>query len=115
MRLVDIDQARMHCRTDSDDDAILSLYVGAAEAAVQEFLNRRVFVDAEDLADAVLGGEIVVAPVLVNDAIRAAVLLIAGHLYRNREQVQTGQGANAVEIPMGAHSLLWPYRVGIGI
>lgn len=53
--------------------------------------------------------------IVVNDAIRAGVLLWLAHLYRNREDVVTGQGAAAVQIPIGAHYFLWPYRVGIGV
>lgn len=53
--------------------------------------------------------------IVVNDHIRAGILLILGHLYRNREDVMTEQGAAAVQLPMGAHALLWPYRVGLGV
>ena len=40
----------------------------------------------------------------------AAVLLTAGHLYRNREDVITGQGAAAVKLPVGAELLMQPHR-----
>jgi len=56
------------------------------------------------------------AGMVVNDYIRAAVLLIAGHLYRNREEVVIGTSAvGAVQLPVGAYTLLWPYRVGLGV
>jgi hypothetical protein len=51
-------------------------------------------------------------PMVVNDAIRAAVLLITGHLFRNREDVASEA---AHQLPSGAHSLLWPHRRGLGI
>lgn len=41
--------------------------------------------------------------------IKAAILLIIGHLYTNREDVITGH--SAVEIPMGSKALLDHYRV----
>jgi len=42
-------------------------------------------------------------------SIRQAMLLLIGHLYENREDtVATG---NIQYVPMGARSLLWPYRV----
>lgn len=44
---------------------------------------------------------------MVNDSIKAAVRLILGHLFANREAVTTGQ---AMELPMGAQYLLRPYR-----
>jgi len=112
MRLVTIEQARQHCRVDSDDDQMLTLYGGAAEDAAQDFLNRRVYEDEAALAAAVLNGTAGCDPIVVNDAIRAAVLLTLGHLYANRENVITG---TVSEMKEGTRSLLWPYRVGLGV
>lgn len=114
MQLITIEQARQHCRADSADDAMLQLYGGAAEEAAQEFMNRKVFPDAASMAAAVLAGTAGCDPMVVTDAIRAAVLLMLGHLYMTREDVQSSAGAT-VKIPMGAHSLLWPHRVGLGV
>lgn len=114
MELITIEQARAHCRTDSDDDTTLELYGSASEGAAQQFLNRRVFPDADSMAAAVLDGTGGIDPILVNDSIRAAVLLMLGHLYRTREDVQGSDGAT-MQVPMGAHSLLWPYRIGLGV
>lgn len=114
MELITLEQARAHCRCDSGDDALLELYGGASEGAVQQFLNRRVFADADSMAAAVLGGSGGIDPILVNDSIRAAVLLMLGHLYRTREEVQGSDGAT-VQVPMGVHSLLWPHRIGLGV
>lgn len=47
--------------------------------------------------------------VAANAAILAAVRLLLGHLFANREDVLTGN-AQAVAIPMGAQDLLRPYR-----
>jgi hypothetical protein len=115
VNLITIEQARAHCRADSEDDMLLTLYGEAAEDAAQNFLNRKVFENADAMAEAVLAGGAGDDPMVVTKAVMAAVLLILGHLYRTREDVQTGQGASAVQIPMGAHSLLWPYRVGLGV
>lgn len=41
--------------------------------------------------------------------IRAAILLIIGHLYQNRENVVVGR--TPAELPQGAESLLNPYRI----
>lgn len=113
MRLVTIEEARQHCRVDSDDDQMLTLYGGAAEDAAQEFLNRRVYKDEDALAAAVLAGTAGCDPIVVNDAIRAAVLLTLGHLYANRENVLVGSAVS--EMKEGTRSLLWPYRVGLGV
>lgn len=40
----------------------------------------------------------------------AAILLTAGHLYRNRENVVAGQGSAAVQVPQTAASLIEPLR-----
>jgi hypothetical protein len=112
VELVTIEQARQHCRADSSDDSLLEIYVDAAELAAQDFLNRRVYPEEDALAAAVLDGTAGDDPILTNASINAAVLLIAGHLFRNREAV-TGETAN--QLPMGAHSLLWPHRVGLGV
>lgn len=113
MRLVTIEEARQHCRVDSDDDQMLTLYGRAAEDAAQEFLNRRVYKDEDALAVAVLAGTAGCDPIVVNDAIRAAVLLTLGHLYANRENVIVGSAVS--EMKEGTRSLLWPYRVGLGV
>ena len=112
MRLVTLEEARAHVHSFPHDDPQLTLYVNAAEQAAEDFLNRRVYADVDALAEAVLDGSAGDDPIVVNDAIRAAVLLIAGHLFRNREEV-TGDTVN--QLPMGAHALLWPHRVGLGV
>ncbi|HDS1228735.1 TPA: phage gp6-like head-tail connector protein [Stenotrophomonas maltophilia] len=114
MELITLEQARAHCRVDTDDDGLLELYGAASEGAAQQFLNRRVFKDHESMAAAVLDGTAGVDPMLANDSIRAAILLMLGHLYRTREDVQGSDGAT-IQVPMGAHSLLWPYRIGLGV
>ena len=50
--------------------------------------------------------------IVLNGAIHDAILLIAAHLYRNREAV-TAEAAK--ELPMGVDRLLWPHRVGLGV
>ncbi len=114
MELITIEQARAHCRVDADDDALLQLYGSASEGAAQDFLNRRVYPDESSMAAAILDGTSGIDPILVNDSIRAAILLMLGHLYRTREDVQGSDGAT-IQVPMGAHSLLWPYRIGLGV
>lgn len=47
---------------------------------------------------------------LVPAAIRAAVKLLIGHWYANRETVVAGDRAAALEIPMTADALLGPFR-----
>lgn len=108
MALVDLAVARQHCRADSEDDAVLAVYLGAAEQHALSFLNRAVYPTEQALEDAVEAGTASPAPMVVNGAIRSAILLLCGHLYANREDVVTG--ASVSRIPMGARELLLPYR-----
>lgn len=50
---------------------------------------------------------------VMNADICDAVLLITAHRYRNRESVITG--TIATKVPEGAITILWPYRVGLGV
>ena len=45
----------------------------------------------------------------IPQSIKAAMMLILGHLYEHREDVVVG--VSAVELPQGAQRLLYPYRV----
>ena len=47
--------------------------------------------------------------IVVNDQIRAAVLLTVGHLYANREDAVVGASVSA--LPNGADYLLQPFKV----
>lgn len=104
-------QARAHLRID-DEAEIIAVYIGAAELAAQEFLNRRVFADQIALDAAVLVDDAGTAPMVINDAIRAAMLLTLGHLYANREDVVIGTISSV--LPLGSRALLAPYRIGMG-
>jgi hypothetical protein len=115
VELVTIEQARAHCRADPEDDALLEVYGAAAEESAQNFLNRRVFKDEDSMAQAVLDNVAGDEPMVVTPVVVAAVLLILGHLYRNREEVVIGDSAAAAQLPVGATSLLWPHRIGLGV
>lgn len=53
---------------------------------------------------------------VINEAVESACLLILGHLYTNREDSVTGvNAASVIELPRGSRSLLWPYRIHLGV
>lgn len=149
-------QARAHVRAEEDDD--IAIYIGAAELAAQEFMNRRVYADqaALDAAQLTVTDSLLAARaayvaadeaanliddrdacleakghafsqymaahrlaaeirsgIVINDMIRAAMLLTIGHLYENREEVVTG--VSVTQLPMGTERLLRPYRIGMGV
>lgn len=106
--ILTLDQTKRHLRIDdTTDDAIVTLYMGAAEQSAVDFLNRAVYIDQAAM-DAAADADGVVA----TDAIRAALLLIVGKLYAFREDVAKSP---VMELPNGAVALLMPYRVGMGI
>lgn len=115
MPLLTLDQAREHVRAQGvPDDADLQLKVNAACILAQEHVGRTIYPTQAELDAAVLAGTAGdTPPMVVNDLVRAAILLIVGHLYNNREDVTTGPAG--VELPQGSRSLLGPYRKGMGV
>ena len=105
--LLDLATVKQHLRAEDDaEDALIGLYALAAEESAVAFLNRNVYAD-----EAAQGADI--AGIVINAAITAAMLLIAGHLYANREDVVVG--ASVAKLPNGAQYLLQPYRSGMGV
>lgn len=155
--LVSPEEARAQVRGDAADDASLALYARAAERAVMNFLNRKVYATQEELDDAQAQAALDVSVVetsyedareaayalesvdareaalrvarqtyerakseiveiergiVVEDDIKVGVLLVLGHLFRNREATSTDR---VQMIELGAYQFLWPYRVGLGV
>lgn len=171
MKLVTLEQLQLHCRTDGDDDELLTICGNSAEAAVLRLVNRNLYLTTADMDVAVAGIEaamtaayatydaaVTSATAITNPARRSvaldraetnlasatlsqdrilhglviatptdagegfnslsgspadlihAVLLIAGHLYRNREEVVSGQGSAAVQVPFAAQVICDGYR-----
>ncbi len=109
MTILTTEEAIAHCRADPVEDAqVVALYLGAAEDSAQDFMGRKVYPTQQDMTNAADSTGLV-----ANFAFKAAVLLICGHLYANRENVTVGQEAYA--LPMGAHDLLRPYRRSYGL
>ena len=78
-----------------------------------DYLNRKVFADQTALGAAVAAGAAGADPMVVNDAIKAAILLTLGHLYANREDVVTG--LSVARLPLDARSFLRPHRISNGV
>lgn len=75
MTVVTLDEAKAHLRVDgTDDDADIALKLAAAEDDVARYLDRPLpWTDADG------------TPVAVPPAVKAAILLVLGDLYANRE------------------------------
>lgn len=113
MSVIAMEIAMQHLRADSADQPLVALLLSAAEQAARDYLDREFYADADALAVAVLAGDAGDDPIVINDAIKAACLLILGNLYANRED--TVVGVSAVQLPNGSRSLLHPHRIGLGV
>ncbi|WP_413722690.1 head-tail connector protein [Sodalis sp. RH24] len=101
--LLTLAQIKAQCRIDSDitdEDELLMLLAGAAEARAMAFMNRTIYADV--VPDLDLEG------ILLNDAMRLAMLQIIGHWYEHRSSVTDFEQS---EVPMAFKYLLQPYRI----
>lgn len=112
--LLALDEAMVHTRAEAEDAPKVELCLLAAEEWAARFLNRKLYptLDAFNLAHQEPCD--CPEPMVITPLIRAAILLLCGHLYANREAVNIST-ANPAEVPYGVKDLLWPYRAGIGV
>jgi len=110
MNLVSLTLARKHLRvTHPDDDAEIEAYLAAAETIVTEYLDRAVYGPVDDSPPGAPPSGDDGTAIEVTPAITAAILLLLGDLYENREADQESKG-DAV-LPRAVRALLAPYRV----
>ena len=105
--MLELEVVKKHCRIEpdfTDDDSLLTLYIGAASRYVETWTRRKMYESETsegyaDDPDSILPG----------DDVKAAMLLLIGHWYENRETVSLGQAAT--DIPFTVESLLQPYKI----
>lgn len=102
MAVLTLDEIKAHLRLDgSEEDAHLELLNSAAEDYATQYLGRSLpWLDDAGAALPVPGG------------VRAALLLVIGDLYENREGVVTG---TIVAVNPTVERLLHFHRIGIGV
>ncbi len=107
MSIVTLAQAKLHLRVDhSEEDTIIQTYLDGTEKATSNYLGRNLYASST-------GGD--TDGLIMDDAVKSAVLLQVGNLYANREAVSQIAGNNLVELPFGVKWLLNPYRINLGV
>ncbi|KAB1593808.1 phage gp6-like head-tail connector protein [Burkholderia cepacia] len=94
-----------------EDDVVQVLLDGATQSAI-DYLNRQVFETGELMAAAIAAETAGENPMVVNAAIRAAILKITAELYANREDTAFGP---VTDLPLNARTLLRPHRIIPGV
>ncbi|MBF3887226.1 phage gp6-like head-tail connector protein [Burkholderia pseudomallei] len=113
MALVELKLALGFLRQDAgiEDDVVQVLLDGAVQSAI-DYLNRQVYESTEAMEAAIGAGTAGDNPMVVNAAIRAAILKTMAELYVNREDSTAGVVA---ELPFNARTLLRPHRIIPGV
>lgn len=75
MQFVTIGEVRQQCKADSADDAMLTIFAEAAEAAAVGFINRNLYVDNAALTTALAAVDLSGTHAAYEDAIEAAQAL----------------------------------------
>ncbi|WP_338494289.1 head-tail connector protein [Erwinia aphidicola] len=105
--MIEMSIIKAHCRIEpdfTDDDNLLGIYSGAASRYVQTWTRRKLYQLNTDPGYSTDEDRL-----LLDDDIRAAMLLLIGHWYANRETV--GVGVSTTEVPFAVEALLQPYRI----
>lgn len=100
------EMVKRHLRLDSDfctDDDLLVFYIRVAAAHVEQTTRRKLYAseDSQGYTD---------DPdhLLLNDDVKAAMLLLVAFWYENRLPVSPGE---VTEMPYAVEALLQPYRI----
>lgn len=110
MALVSMTLAKRHLRVlHDDDDAEIEAYLAAAETIVAEYLDRAVYGSVDDSPPGAPPSDDDGTAIEVTPAITAAILLLLGDLYENREA--DSQDTSSAMLPRAVRALLAPYRV----
>jgi len=94
-----------------DDDMIQLSLDGATQSAL-DYLNRQVFETDNAMAAAVAAGTAGDNPMVLNGAIKAAIVKLTVEMYTNRDNSAPG---TISELPFNARTLLRPHRIIPGV
>ncbi|MEX9802267.1 head-tail connector protein [Proteus terrae] len=106
--MLSLELVKQHCNIDpdfTDDDKLLALYTNSAVKFVENYTRRTLYEkeasEGEYQEDA--------DHLLLTDDVSAAMLLLIGQWYENREGVISGRSFSTQ--PFAVEALLQPYRI----
>jgi hypothetical protein len=113
MSLIPLSLALGYVRQDAGvDDDVVEVLLEGAESSALSYLNRDVYATDEDMAAAVANGTAGAYAMVVNGAIKVAILKTVAELYANREN---SADYKLIELPFNVRSLLQPLRIIPGV
>ncbi|WP_321940035.1 head-tail connector protein [Paraburkholderia sp. J8-2] len=113
MALVPLSLALSFVRQDAGaDDDVAQAVLEGAEAEAVAFLNRQVYEDQDTLAAAIADGTAADTAMIVNGAIKAAILKTFAEMYSNRTD---SAPQKTVVLPFSSRTLLRPFRITPGL
>ncbi len=105
--MLSLELVKQHCNIDADftdDDKLLVIYTGSAVKYVENYTRRTLYENESSV-----GYQDDLDPLLLTDDVTAAMLLLIGQWYENRENVISGQSFS--NQPFAVIALLQPYRI----
>lgn len=103
--MIDLDLVKMHLRIDGNgEDNYLSLLISTARKYSEQYCDRKIYKTLEELAADPDSGKL---PILVDETIEQAELMLIGHWYATRETVEA---VNMTEVPMATTVMLDMHR-----
>lgn len=114
MKFLTLPEVKAHLKvTSAVEDALITLYVSAAEDNCIKYLNRDVYESQAALEEAVTDENPGRDPMVISASTKAAILLLVGHLYEGRQDITSE--SQFVAIPKNSRWLLWPDRILPGV
>ncbi|MBG3131831.1 phage gp6-like head-tail connector protein [Proteus mirabilis] len=105
--MLSLELVKQHCNIDpdfSDDDKLLALYTNSAVKFVENYTRRTLY--EKEVSE---GYQEDADHLLLTDDVSAAMLLLIGQWYENREGVISGRSFSTQ--PFAVEALLQPYRI----
>ncbi|HHR5857404.1 TPA: head-tail connector protein [Providencia alcalifaciens] len=105
--MLSLEVVKSHCNIDpefTDDDKILTIYIGSAVKYVENYTRRTLYENESSE-----GYQNDPESLLLSDDVKNAMLLLIGQWYENREATNIGNITSA--LPFATEALLQPYRI----